>query len=94
MRELGEQTLNAHREVGEYAAKAGLPVLLGVGEECSELVAAYREAGGASASLFNDHEALAEECLKRVGAESVILVKGSRGARMDKIVAALTPEPS
>lgn len=94
MRELGEQTLAAHREVGEYAAKAGLPVLLAVGEECAELVAAYREAGGASACLFNDHEALAEECLKRVGAEAVFLVKGSRGARMDKIVAALTPEPS
>lgn len=94
MHELGEQTRAAHREVGEYAAKAGLPVLLAVGEECADLVAAYREAGGASAFAFDDHEALAEECLRRVRAESVILVKGSRGARMDKIVAALAPEPS
>ena len=90
MRELGDQAVSAHREVGEYAAQAGLPLLLAVGEECADVVNAYRSAGGASAALFDSHEALAQECLRQAREDAVILVKGSRGARMDKIVTALS----
>lgn len=89
MRELGAETEEAHSEVGRYAAERGVPLLLAVGEECRGLLDAYLAAGGTEAQLFAEHESLAAECVRVADASRVFLVKGSRGARMDKIVAAL-----
>jgi UDP-N-acetylmuramyl pentapeptide synthase len=56
------------------------------------MVDAYTAAGGRHAQLFASHEALANACLERAHDGRVFLIKGSRGARMEKIVAALAAD--
>lgn len=89
MRELGAETDAAHREVGAYAAKRGVPLLLAQGEECRQLLESYLEAGGRAAKLFDEQAALARECQELASSGHVFLIKGSRGTRMDRIVSDL-----
>jgi UDP-N-acetylmuramoyl-tripeptide--D-alanyl-D-alanine ligase len=90
MRELGDETESSHREVGEYAARHGVPLLLALGSDCAAMVEAYLEAGGLRAKHYSDREALEKDCVDLANSETVFLVKGSRGARMETVVAALS----
>jgi len=90
MRELGDETESSHREVGEYAARHGVPLLLALGDDCAAMVEAYLEAGGMRAKHYSDREALEKDCVDLANSETVFLVKGSRGARMETVVAALS----
>ena len=92
MRELGDETESSHREVGEYAARHGVPLLLALGSDCTTMVEAYLEAGGLRAKHYSDREALEKDCVDLANSETVFLVKGSRGARMETVVAALSTE--
>jgi UDP-N-acetylmuramoyl-tripeptide--D-alanyl-D-alanine ligase len=92
MRELGDETESSHREVGEYAARHGVPLLLALGSDCTAMVEAYLEAGGLRAKHYSDREALEKDCVDLANSETVFLVKGSRGARMETVVAALSAE--
>jgi UDP-N-acetylmuramoyl-tripeptide--D-alanyl-D-alanine ligase len=92
MFELGDEAEDAHRDVGEFAAACHVPQLLALGEQCGAMVDAYTAAGGRHAQLFASHEALANACLERAHDGRVFLIKGSRGARMEKIVAALAAD--
>jgi UDP-N-acetylmuramyl pentapeptide synthase len=51
---------------------------------------AFSELGAEKAKLFGDRKALIEYVTGKVDKDDVILVKGSRAARMDEIVEALT----
>jgi UDP-N-acetylmuramyl pentapeptide synthase len=55
-------------------------------------VEAYLEAGGLRAKHYSDREALEKDCVDLANSETVFLVKGSRGARMETVVAALSAE--
>lgn len=88
MRELGAETEAAHREVGAYAREAGVGELLAIGEDSRETVSAF----GTSGELFADFESLASACMARAGSDVTFLIKGSRGARMDKLIDALRAE--
>lgn len=90
MRELGDETESSHREVGEYAAMHGVPLLLALGSDCAAMVEAYLEAGGMRAKHYRDREALEKDCVDLANSKTVFLVKGSRGARMETVVAALS----
>ena len=92
MRELGDETESSHREVGEYAARHGVPLLLALGNDCAAMVEAYLEAGGMRAKHYSDRKALEKDCVDLANSEAVFLVKGSRGARMETVVAALSTE--
>ncbi len=52
MRELGADSASLHREVGDYARRAGIDALWGVGEELAPTVEAF----GAGGRLFGDRE--------------------------------------
>jgi UDP-N-acetylmuramyl pentapeptide synthase len=54
------------------------------------MVEAYLEAGGLRAKHYSDREALEKDCVDLANSETVFLVKGSRGARMETVVAALS----
>lgn len=86
MRELGDEAVSAHQSVGEYAARAGVDELLAVGELSKYMVGA----AGSRARHFDNKEALVQACKKLAGPNVTFLVKGSRGARMDTVVSALT----
>ena len=88
MRELGEDAAAMHAEVGRRAKSAGIARLFALGP----LSAHTAQAFGEGATHFDTHEALAaalREGIASAGAQLRVLVKGSRGSAMDKIVTAL-----
>lgn len=92
MLELGARSVAAHRFVGENAARLDFDYLLAVGEFAGEVVAAARRAGMGEeqARACRDkaeirawlEQSLAEGLLT---ADDLVLVKGSRGMRMETI---------
>jgi len=85
MLELGPAGPRFHRESGEQAARLGFSPLAGVGELSRELVAGAKEAG-AEAVWLPDAAAAAEWAAAEVREGDVLLVKGSRGVKLDGVV--------
>ncbi len=90
MRELGETSAQLHREIGEYAASAGLDAFWGVGEDLREAVAAF----GGEGRWFADCASAGLAATADFGAGDTVLIKGSRGARMERVLHALVPATS
>ncbi len=89
MLELGEISQAAHREAGRLAAESGAAEFIGLGPRALAAVEAAREAGlveSHHAPTFEDTVAL---LLKRLAPGDAVLVKGSRGMRMERVVDAL-----
>jgi len=89
MLELGESAAHAHREAGRAVATSGADEFIGVGPNARGAVEAARDAGlleSYHTTTFEDTMAL---LWKRLAPGDAILVKGSRGMRMDKVVDAL-----
>jgi UDP-N-acetylmuramoyl-tripeptide--D-alanyl-D-alanine ligase len=89
MLELGTMTEEAHREVGRAVAAAGVDELVALGRHAQQAVEAAREAGMAEAQWMRTFEDTVAHLLKRVVPGDVVLVKGSRGMRMERVVDAL-----
>ena len=90
MLELGPTGPELHRETGaKLAGRAD--VVVGVGALGREFAEGARGAGLSAAALrdFPDSDAAAREAAALVKPGDAVLVKGSRGARMEKIVEAL-----
>lgn len=91
MLELGAATAEGHRMVGESAGKEKIDWLMAVGPNASEILNGARGAGMAPErlrSFATTEEAVAS--LPELGADiQWILVKGSRGMRLEKIVSYL-----
>jgi UDP-N-acetylmuramoyl-tripeptide--D-alanyl-D-alanine ligase len=98
MLELGATELDLHRDVGRFAAGAGLALLVCFGQRARAIGEGAMEAGIAPAHVqFADDPAQAVEIVRRQARpEDVILVKGSRGMKMERIsdlLAGLPPGP-
>ncbi|HEX7183992.1 MAG TPA: UDP-N-acetylmuramoyl-tripeptide--D-alanyl-D-alanine ligase [Thermoanaerobaculia bacterium] len=85
MRELGPEGPRFHRESGERAARLGFSRIAGVGELSKELVAGA-EGAGASAVWLPDAAAAADWAAGEVREGDVVLVKASRGVKLDAVV--------
>jgi UDP-N-acetylmuramoyl-tripeptide--D-alanyl-D-alanine ligase len=91
MLELGSQSEREHRSLGRYAAERGIDLLVTMGK-LGELI----DLGAAEAGLSEDrrskassHEHAAELALAMTGEGDALLVKGSHGMQMDRVVAEL-----
>lgn len=94
MLELGEWSTQAHLETGRQAADKKLDYIVTIGSGASNIARGAVEAGFASgriASYQSNTEAL-EHLLKILQQGDAILVKGSRGMKMEEIVQSLTAE--
>ncbi len=89
MMELGPDELAFHREVGARAVAEGIDLLVAVGERA----AAYADGADGLECL---HLATVEEAVARlpgiVAPGDVVLLKGSRSMRLERVGAALAPE--
>jgi UDP-N-acetylmuramoyl-tripeptide--D-alanyl-D-alanine ligase len=89
MLELGALTDEAHREAGRRVAAAGVAEFVGFGRAAALAVETARAAGLAEARHTSTFEDTVAHLLKRVTPGDVVLVKGSRGMRMERVVDAL-----
>jgi UDP-N-acetylmuramoyl-tripeptide--D-alanyl-D-alanine ligase len=94
MLELGDESAALHSQVGSKAAQEGVDYLLALGEQASHLLAGAAEAGMDSNRLIqaSDHQEIASQVRNLMAAGDWILVKGSRGMRMEKVVEILVAD--
>ena len=88
MLELGIDEVEAHREIGEQIAGSGVDRLIGVRGLAKEMVAAATSAGLA-ADFAEDSDQAGAIVSREVQRGDVILIKGSRGVRTEKVIEAL-----
>jgi len=87
MRELGLEAEKLHGEVGAKAKAAGIDALYTVGELARHAADAF----GTGARHCATQDELVAALRGSLGAGCTVLVKGSRGSRMDRVAAALLP---
>jgi UDP-N-acetylmuramoyl-tripeptide--D-alanyl-D-alanine ligase len=86
MLELGAITERAHEDAGRAVAASGVSELIGVGPASRAAVEAARAAGLAESHHVTTFEDAMALLLKRLAAGDAVLVKGSRGMRMERVV--------
>ena len=86
MAELGADAELHHQQIGVHARESGIDGVFTVGR----LSAATSRAFGPDATHFESQDALLTAVPTLLGADAVVLVKGSRAARMERVVEALT----
>jgi UDP-N-acetylmuramoyl-tripeptide--D-alanyl-D-alanine ligase len=91
MLELGDRSQSLHREVGAGVASAGVSRLYVCGEFAAEVIAGARREGMRPADTCEGtHAEIVEDLKVWLHAGDWLLVKGSRGAAMEKVVEGLT----
>jgi UDP-N-acetylmuramoyl-tripeptide--D-alanyl-D-alanine ligase len=86
MRELGTDAPMLHEEAGRAARAFGIERLYTLGPLAQHAAAGF----GARAVAFDAIDDLVAAVRDDLGPQVTVLVKGSRGARMERVVAALT----
>lgn len=85
MLELGNQSAEFHRRLGAEAVALGFSPVLAVGSEARPLAQSVAEAGGDA--IWKETSAEAADVARRsIQAGDVVLVKGSRGVALDRVV--------
>lgn len=82
MGELGVEGAALHHRIGQQAEKAGVDVLLALGELSRQAVTGF----GRGAQHFSDLDTLLEKAKSYLDERTSILVKGSRFMRMERVV--------
>lgn len=94
MLELGEYSTVEHEKLGTKAADVA-SVLYTVGVRSQDIYNAARKAGFPQENLFHfdDSVSASESVSQHIQAGDIILVKGSQGVRMEKVVEKILAEP-
>jgi UDP-N-acetylmuramoyl-tripeptide--D-alanyl-D-alanine ligase len=89
MLELGKDEAAIHRKTGEEIAGSGIDRFIGVRGLAKEMVTAAKTAGLSASDFAEDSDRAGEILSREVKAGDVILVKGSRGVRTEKVIEVL-----
>jgi UDP-N-acetylmuramoyl-tripeptide--D-alanyl-D-alanine ligase len=92
MRELGRTSAELHREAGQFAASTGkVDWIIGVAGDAAQIIEGAVAAGFSRkhTKFFSTSEEAAKFLASFVESGDVLLVKGSRGVKMERIVDAL-----
>lgn len=89
MLELGPEAAQMHAATGSKLVATGVDVLWGVRGHAQDLLAGATSAGLTETRYFADSLAAAEALPAALRAGDLVLIKGSRGVRTDRIVSAL-----
>ncbi|MBK5245944.1 MAG: UDP-N-acetylmuramoyl-tripeptide--D-alanyl-D-alanine ligase [Peptostreptococcaceae bacterium] len=93
MLEMGEKSAEYHEEVGEYLTDKNLDMLITVGEASKHIEKAFSDKmPGIQTIHFKNQEDLNKKVREIVKPGDVILIKGSRGMKMDEVVKCLLGE--
>lgn len=87
MGELGNFSVDAHTEIGDFAREHGIERLFAVGKDAQHTVRSF----GAGAEWFEDTTALSKSVDALLTPDVRLLVKGSRSNRLERVVEALVP---
>ena len=90
MSELGDESTARHREVGETAAAVGVDELIAVGPIGAEIAQAAKKAGLKQSVSVADPQEAAGRLSETASPGDLILVKGSRSARMERVMEAFS----
>jgi len=95
MLELGSETENSHREVGFKIAELGIDFLITVGEASKFIAQSAKEAGFEENQIakFSNSVETGRFLQEKMKTGDVVLIKGSQGIRMEKIVKEVMAEP-
>jgi len=95
MLELGTETENAHRELGLKIAELNIDFLITVGESAKFIASSAEEAGFDTNKIakFSDSISAGRFLQDKMKPDDAILIKGSQGVRMEKIVKEVMAEP-
>lgn len=95
MLELGELSERAHREIGFKVVEHGFDYLVAVGKESKLMAEAAKEAGMPAdhVEYFEDRDKAGIFVQNLIQEGDLILVKGSQGMRMEKIILEIMAEP-
>ncbi len=94
MLELGEASPASHFRIGHLLAGMGVDLLFTFGEMAAHIGRGAREGGMPPVSIVHtdDRRALRDAVLAAVRSNDVVLVKGSRGMRLDEVAQAIEKE--
>ncbi|EST25491.1 glutamate ligase domain-containing protein [Streptomyces roseochromogenus] len=91
MLELGAEAVEAHREIGRFAAEVGVDLVVAVGDDLAkQLALAAGEAGVPDIAIVRDNETATAYLKTVLRREDVVLIKASRGGQLWQIAQALT----
>ena len=88
MLELGKQAESKHKILGQQAKAAGIDILLGYGD----LARLAIEEFGANAEFFSDKTKLIAKVSAMLDQDTVVLIKGSNGMKLNEVVNAVVLE--
>jgi UDP-N-acetylmuramoyl-tripeptide--D-alanyl-D-alanine ligase len=86
MAELGREAQKGHREVGEAAASLGINRLITLGQGSAEIAAGAQAAGLTNITVVPTAEAAADLLCETARPGDLVLVKGSRSARTERVL--------
>src|SRR2546421_1983961 len=93
MGELGAESEHGHRDVGEAAAALRIDELIAVGPIGAMIARAAEKAGLKNSAAVNSQEEAAELLEKNAAPGDLVLIKGSRSARMERVLEEFAKRP-
>jgi len=86
MRELGDESERSHCEVGETAAVLGVDHVIAIGNVAAAISNAAERAGLGNSRAVNSTTEAAEILVKIAEPGDLVLIKGSRAARTERVM--------